>query len=412
VATPSSAESPLPVRTLSRHIGEWVGRLGRVWVEGQISQLTRRPGMTTCFLTLRDTAADVSVEMTVSRHLLDAAEVPITEGQQVVVLAKPEWQLGRGRLTLAVHELRPVGAGALLARLEQLKTLLAAEGLFDRARKKPLPFLPRGVGLVTGRESAAKRDVEENARRRWPGVRMIVVECAVQGPGSAGAVIEAVQQLDRDPQVDVIVVARGGGSVEDLLTFSDESLCRAVAACRTPVVSAIGHEQDTPLLDFVADARASTPTDAGKMVVPDVGEEQARVLRARRGMSRCVHQLVDREQARLDSARSRPCLAVPETMVGLRAVDLADARAAATAALRRRLDGETRDIAASRAQVTALSPQGTLDRGYAVVQRADGSVVRDPAVVEPDEELRVRVAAGSLTVRNAPGQDVPPPRTG
>jgi len=399
VTATSTPESPLPVRTLSRHIGDWVNRLGRVWVEGQITALTRRPGQTRVYLTLRDTAADVSVPMTVSRHLLDAVVPPVSDGQQVVVLAKPEWYLGRGQLSLAVHEIRPVGAGALLARLEQLKTLLAAEGLFDRDRKRRLPFLPRCVGLVTGRESAARRDVEENARRRWPGVQITVVECAVQGPGSVAAVTAALQQLDRDPVVDVIVVARGGGSVEDLLTFSDESLCRAVAACRTPVVSAIGHEQDTPLLDFVADARASTPTDAGKLVVPDVEEEQAKLLRARRGMWRCVRQQVDREQARLEASGSRPCLADPASGLNARLGEVDDARRRTSAALRRHVDLEVRAVAGLHGQVRSLSPQGTLDRGYAVVQTSAGGIVRDAADAADGEDLRVRLAVGHLVVR-------------
>ena len=397
--TANSPETPLPVRTLSRHVGEWVGRLGRVWVEGQITELTRRPGTTTVFLTLRDTAADVSVPMTVSRHLLDAVVPPVADGQQVVVLAKPEWYLARGKLSLVVHDLRPVGAGALLARLEQLKGVLAAEGLFDRDRKRPLPFLPRCVGVVTGRESAARRDVEENAKRRWPAVRLTVRECAVQGAGSAAAVTAALADLDRDPDVDVIVIARGGGSVEDLLTFSDEALCRAVAACRTPVVSAIGHEQDTPLLDFVADARASTPTDAAKMVVPDVAEELDRVRRARRAMSRCITQLVEREQTRLAAATSRPCLAEPHVLVDVRRADVTATAERAARALRRRLDTAGHEVAGLQAQVRALSPQATLDRGYAIVQPVTGDgVVRDAAQVDVGDELRVRLAVGELGV--------------
>ncbi len=399
MSTPNTADAPLPVRTLSRHISDWVGRLGRVWVEGQIAQLVRRPGQTTCFLTLRDTAADVSVEMTVSRHLLDAAEVPVTEGQQVIVLAKPEWWLNRGRLTLTVHELRPVGAGALLARLEQLKGVLAAEGLFDRDRKRALPFLPRRIGLITGRESAARRDVEENARRRWPGVVFAVHECVVQGPGAVSAVTSALQELDRTPDVDVIVIARGGGSVEDLLPFSDESLCRAVAASRTPVVSAIGHEQDSPMLDLVADARASTPTHAGTMVVPDVVEEAARVLRARRSAWRCMSQLVEREQSRIGAIRSRPCLADPASGIAARRAEVDEVRRRTSAAVQRHVDLETRAVQALRTQVRALSPQATLDRGYAVVQATDGAIVRDPTAVAAGDDLLVRLAAGRLVVR-------------
>lgn len=399
MSAPSTADAPLPVRTLSRHIGDWVNRLGRVWVEGQIAQLVRRPGQTTCFLTLRDTVADVSVEMTVSRHLLDGLTAPVAEGQQVIVLAKPEWWLNRGRLTLTVHELRPVGAGALLARLEQLKVLLAAEGLFDQDRKRALPFLPRRIGLVTGRESAARRDVEENARRRWPGVAIEVRECVVQGAGAVAAVTSALHELDREPDVDVIVIARGGGSVEDLLPFSDESLCRAVSACRTPVVSAIGHEQDTPLLDWVADARASTPTHAGTMVVPDVTEETHRVARARRSGWRCISQLIEREQSRLDAARSRPCLADPAAGLAARLAEITDARRRTSSAVIRHVEIETHAVSGLQAQVRALSPQATLDRGYAVVQDADGGVVRDTDAAQVGAPLRVRLASGRLAVR-------------
>ena len=409
--TANTPESPLPVRTLSRHIGDWIGRLGRVWVEGQITELTRRPGQSTAYLTLRDAAADVSVPMTVSRHLLDTIAPPVADGQQVVVLAKPEWYAGRGRLSLVVHDLRPVGAGALLARLEQLKALLAAEGLFDAARKRPLPFLPRVVGVVTGRESAARRDVEENARRRWPAVRLLVRECAVQGAGSASAVTSALRELDAEPEVDVIVIARGGGSVEDLLTFSDEALCRAVAACRTPVVSAIGHEQDTPLLDFVADARASTPTDAGKLVVPDVAEELGRVRRARIGMRRCVGQLVEREQSRLDATRSRPCLADPNAAVTARAEQVLAMRERAARALRHRVDAADAQVRGLHAQLRSLSPQGTLERGYAIVQPVGGTaVVRRADEVADGDALRVRLASGELEVavaRRTPGASAP-----
>src|SRR3954449_1364911 len=277
----SSAESPLPVRTVALAIGGWVGRLGRVWVEGQITQLTRRPGQPTCFLVLRDPAAEMSLQVACPRSLLDAVAPPLAEGSRVVVWARPEFRPQRGTLSMTAYDVRPVGVGALLARLEQLRQTLAAEGLFATERKLPLPFLPRTVGLVTGRASAAERDVVDNARRRWPAVQFRIDNVAVQGPYAASEVIAAVQRLDKDGDVDVIVVARGGGSVEDLLPFSDEALVRAVHALRTPVVSAIGHEQDQPLLDLVADVRASTPTDAGKLVVPDVSEELRLVVAAR-----------------------------------------------------------------------------------------------------------------------------------
>ncbi|HEY9475588.1 MAG TPA: exodeoxyribonuclease VII large subunit, partial [Mycobacteriales bacterium] len=281
MANPTAAESPWPVRVVAMKISEWVSRLGEVWVEGQLAQVSRRPGARTVFLVLRDPAADISVAVTCPLRVLEG--VTLAEGARVVVHARPDYYVARGTLSLRATEIRPVGVGELLARLERLRRLLHAEGLFDPARKRPLPFLPRCVGLVTGRASAAERDVLENARRRWPAVHFRVENVAVQGVTAVSQVIDAVERLDRDPDVDVIVVARGGGSVEDLLPFSDEALCRAVSTCATPVVSAIGHEPDAPLLDLVADVRCSTPTDAGKRVVPDVTEEQSRleVLRNR-----------------------------------------------------------------------------------------------------------------------------------
>ena len=287
----SSAEQPLPVRSVAKAIADWVNRLGRVWVEGQVTQLSRRPAGTV-YLTLRDPVADVSLSVLCPRTVFEAAVPPLAEGARVVVHAKPDFYLGRGTLSLQATEIRPVGVGELLARLERLKGVLRAEGLFDPDRKKPLPFLPRAVGLVTGRNSAAERDVVENARRRWPGVVFEVRSVAVQGHLAVEQCLAALAVLDRTPEVEVIVIARGGGSVEDLLPFSDEALCRAVAACRTPVVSAIGHEPDQPLLDYVADVRCSTPTDAGKRVVPDVAEEAARVAQLRDRTRRAVGTLI------------------------------------------------------------------------------------------------------------------------
>src|SRR3954452_2904790 len=305
----SSPEQPLPVRTVARAIGDWVSRLGRVWVEGQITQLTRRPGQPTCFLVLRDPAAEMSLQVACPRSLLDAVDPPLREGSRVVVWARPEFRPQRGTLSMTAYDVRPVGVGALLARLEQLRKTLAAEGLFAPERKRPLPFLPRTVGLVTGRASAAERDVVENARRRWAAVQFRIENVAVQGPYAVTEIIGALQRLDVDPEIDVIVIARGGGSVEDLLPFSDESLVRAVVACRVPVVTAVGHETDVPLVDHAADRRASTPTDAAKLITPDVNEEQQRIAAMRsRAMRSLMHRL-DAEQLRLDGLRSRPALA-------------------------------------------------------------------------------------------------------
>ena len=245
-------------------------RLGAVWVEGQLAQVTARPGTGTAFLVLRDPAADVSLQLTAPIGLVRDGGAAVAEGNRVVVHGKPSFFLGRGTLSLRVDTIRAVGIGELLARIERLRALLAAEGLFDAARKRRLPFLPRCIGLVTGRASAAEHDVVSNATARWPAVRFRLEHTATQGALAVPQIVEAIGVLDRDPEVDVIVLARGGGSVEDLLPFSDETLCRAVAACRTPVVSAIGHEPDTPLVDHVADLRCSTPTEAGRRLVPDL----------------------------------------------------------------------------------------------------------------------------------------------
>src|SRR5829696_2353470 len=238
----TSAEQPWPVRLLSAKLTDYLSRAPAVWVEGQVVQVTRRPGQTTCYLTLRDPDVDISFNVTVQGQVLDRLAVPLADGTRVVAHVRAQLWPRRGSLTLAADQLRPVGVGELLARLEHLRRLLAAEGLFDERRKRPLPFLPRVVGLVCGRASAAERDVVENARRRWPAVRFDVRAVAVQGATAVTDVVAAVRALDAEPEVDVIVVARGGGSLEDLLPFSNETLLRAVADCRTPLVSAIGHE--------------------------------------------------------------------------------------------------------------------------------------------------------------------------
>ena len=311
MALETSPEHPAPVRQITQAIGQWIDRLGAVWVEGQVTQVSRRGGMNTVFLTLRDKLADISVQVTCNRAVIDSLPTPLVEGAQIVCHAKPSFYPNRGTLSLAVREIRLVGEGELLARLERRRQLLAAEGLFAAERKRPLPFLPRNVGLVTAQNSAAERDVLENGRRRWPGVRFTVKYAAMQGMHAAREVIDAVQLLDRDPDVDVIVVARGGGSIEDLLPFSDEAVIRAVFVATTPVVSAIGHEQDSPILDLVSDVRASTPTDAAKRVVPDVAEEAQRVLQVRERGRRAISAFVAGELHQLAALRSRPALADP-----------------------------------------------------------------------------------------------------
>ncbi|MFG2896829.1 exodeoxyribonuclease VII large subunit [Streptomyces zaomyceticus] len=399
MALTTSAEAPLPVGEVSRLIGGWIDRLGAIWVEGQITQLSRRPGAGVVFLTLRDPSYDISIGVTCYRQVFDAVADVVSEGARVVVRAKPEWYAPRGQLSLRAVEIKPVGIGELLARLEQLKRSLASEGLFALDRKKPLPFLPHRIGLVCGRASAAERDVLENARRRWPAVAFEVRNVAVQGVKAVPQVVQAVRELDAQEDVDVIIVARGGGSVEDLLPFSDEQLIRAVAECRTPVVSAIGHEPDSPLLDLVADLRASTPTDAAKKVVPDVGEEMERVRGLRDRALRTVRGLLDREERGLAHALGRPVMEHPQRMVEVREDELVALLARSRRVLGHLLDRADSELSHTRARVRALSPAATMERGYAVLQRADGTVVRSPEEVAEGEGLRARVAEGEFAVR-------------
>lgn len=398
MALETSPEKPAPVRQIANAISGWVDRLGVVWVEGQVAQLNRRPGMGTVFLTLRDSVADVSVTVTCSRVLFDGLETPVTEGASILIQAKPSYYANRGTLSLQARDLRLVGLGELLARLERRRQLLAAEGLFARERKRPLPFLPRRVGLVTAPGSAAERDVLENAARRWPGVDFATRHAAMQGTRSAAEVIEAVRRLDAEPEVDVIVIARGGGSVEDLLPFSDEGLIRVVAAVRTPVVSAIGHEPDQPLLDLVADVRASTPTDAAKLVVPDMATESLGLAQTRERLRRALVGWLDREQAVLDAVRSRPAMADPRVLLDARLDELDGMRQRMRRTLGHRLDRAVDDIGHHRARARALSPLATLRRGYAVLQDAEGHVVTSVHDAVDGAAMSVRVADGRIHV--------------
>jgi exodeoxyribonuclease VII large subunit len=392
----TSAESPVPVRTVMRLVGEWIGRLGRVWVEGQIAELTRRGG--TVFLTLRDPVAAVSVRVICAGSVLDATQPAPAVGARVVIWAKPEFNAAKGSFALAAAEIRAVGIGELLARLERLRTALAAEGLFATERKRRLPFLPSMVGLICGRDSAAERDVLQNAARRWPAVRFRVEQVAVQGARASEEIIEALQRLDADKAVQVIIIARGGGSVEDLLPFSDEDLVRAVAGCTTPVISAIGHEQDVPLLDLVADVRASTPTDAARRAVPDVSEQLQLIgqLRARAG--RVLLGRLDRESSWLTAIRSRPALASPQRELDRREEQILGLAERGRMAMTASIDRLGADVAHIGARLVALSPAATLRRGYAIVQQADGGVVTTAAQVSDGDLLTVRFAGDQMPV--------------
>ncbi|RFU40348.1 exodeoxyribonuclease VII large subunit [Actinomadura logoneensis] len=396
MAMETSAESPVPVRTVLSAVGGWIGRLGRIWVEGQITELNARGG--TVYVTLRDPVANMSVPVVGRRETFAAAGPAVTDGARVVVHCKPDFWVNRGRFSLSAIEVRPVGVGELLARLERLKQLLASEGLFRPERKRPLPFLPGRVGLICGRDSDAEHDVLQNARRRWPAVEFTVRNTAVQGSNAVPQVMDALRELDADPHIAVIVIARGGGSMEDLLPFSDEALVRAVAAARTPVVSAIGHEQDAPLLDLVADVRASTPTDAAKRVVPDVREQLQLVRQLRDRGRRVLVGGVERELHWLAAMRSRPALADPVREIERQAERVEALRDRSRRCLSAALDRASDQLSHTRARLLALSPAATLARGYAIVQRDDDGVVRDAASVEDGEALVVRLAEGRLGV--------------
>lgn len=396
----STAEQPWPVRTVSMKVAQWIDRLGSIWVEGQITQINARPGTRTAFLVLRDPSADISLSITCSPQLLQSSPVPLTEGSRVVMFGKLSFYTGRGTISLRATEIRAVGIGELLARIERLRALLGAEGLFDPRLKRPIPFLPGTIGLITGRASAAERDVLSVAQRRWPAVRFDVRNTPVQGPTAVPQILEALKALDSDPHVDVIILARGGGSVEDLLPFSDEALCRAIAACRTPVVSAIGHEPDSPLSDYVADLRAATPTDAAKRVVPDAVAEQGLVTELRTRSAAALRSWVQRESHLVAQLRTRPVMASPHQAIERRAEDVERLRSAGRRDIARMIAGETTTLDHLRARLSTLGPAATLARGYSVVQRivADGEpeVLRSIEDAPPGTQLRVRVADGAI----------------
>jgi len=403
-ASDTTAGQPWPLRLLTHNIGAYLARMPSLWVEAQIVSLKRRPGSGVAFLDLRDTDAEVSMSAMAPVSTLDAAGPSVREGARVVLRVEPRFYAKRGTLSLWVQVARPLGEGELLARVEQLKRTLAGEGLFDADRKKPLPFLPDAVGLVCGRGSAAEKDVVDNARHRWPALRIELREVAVQGPTAVAQVSRAVQELDASGLVDVIVVARGGGSTEDLLPFSNEALLRVVAACRTPVVSAIGHEVDAPLLDLVADVRASTPTDAARRVVPDAAEERAVVSQARSRARAAVQQRVERERGLLRDLRARPALTDLRGLFVERVSVLQDWRARLHAATERGVRRRAESLAATLAHLRAISPAATLERGYAIVRtrpaRPDepAHVVRSGDRSAPGDLLDVTLARGHLLV--------------
>jgi len=388
----TSSESPAPVRVVSEAIKEYVERLGPIWIEGEISELNERSGGM-AFMRLRDTSVDMSLSVMCYKNVLAAVQ-PLPANARVVIHAKASWFTKNGSLTMSAKEIRQVGVGELLARLEALKGVLAAEGLFSADRKVALPLLPRKVGLICGRNTDAEKDVVENARRRWPAVEFEIREVAVQGAAAVVEVSAALRELESIEDVDVIIITRGGGSFEDLLPFSDESLVRLAASCETPIVSAIGHEKDSPLLDLVADYRASTPTDAAKRVVPDIEQEIADINKIRDRIYRRLVSTIDYELNQISQLRNRPVMKDPSVMVKVRVEELNALRDRSHRGFKALLDIEKKEIKGVIAHLRSLSPQSTMDRGYSVVQSDDGKIVRDATKLKAGAVLRIRAAKG------------------
>jgi exodeoxyribonuclease VII large subunit len=397
----TSSESPAPVRVVSEAIKDYVERLGPIWIEGEISELNERSGMM-AFMRLRDTSVDMSISVMCHKSVI-ATVKPLPDNARVVMYAKPSWYTKNGSLSFSAREIRQVGVGELLARLEALKNQLAGEGLFNSDRKVALPLLPKVIGLICGRNTDAEKDVVENAKRRWPSVQFEIREVTVQGAAAVTEVSDALRELEANKDVEVIIITRGGGSFEDLLPFSDEGLVRLAASCQTPIVSAIGHEKDSPLLDLVADYRASTPTDAAKRVVPDISEEIAMIEQMRDRARRTLVNRIDLESTRITNFRNRPVMKDPHVLITSRAEIITGLRDRSNRSFGASLKLAKEELKQIKARVRALSPQSTLDRGYSVVQLADGQIVTDPKKIKQGDELRLRLAKGE-TKATATGQ--------
>jgi exodeoxyribonuclease VII large subunit len=388
----TSSESPAPVRVVSEAIKDYVDRLGPIWIEGEISELNERSGMM-AFMRLRDTSVDMSISVMCHKSVI-ATVKPLPENARVVLYAKPSWYTKNGSLSFSAREIRQVGVGELLARLEALKNLLAAEGLFDSDRKVALPLLPKVIGLICGRNTDAEKDVVENAKRRWPSVQFEIREVTVQGAAAVSEVSDALRELEANKDVEVIIITRGGGSFEDLLPFSDETLVRLAASCTTPIVSAIGHEKDSPLLDLVADYRASTPTDAAKRVVPDIAEEIAMISSMRDRARRTILNRINLEATQIANFKNRPVMKDPHVLITTRAEMITGLRDRSNRSFAHQLKLVKEELKQVKARIRALSPQATLDRGYSVVQLADGHIVTDPKKLKQGDLLRLRLAKG------------------
>jgi len=397
----SSEHSPWPVSALSKSLKDWIDKLGRVWVEGEISQINNRGG--NLFAELRDLQTENSISIHAWRGSTDLIDPNLEQGDRVVGLIKPQFWAKNGRLSMQVYELKKVGLGEILERLERLRKALTAEGLTLAENKKSLPFLPNKVGLITGRGSDAEKDVLENSKLRWPEVEFEVMNTLVQGERAIKDIIFAIEQLDANPEVDVIIIARGGGSFQDLLIFSDEQLVRAAASAKTPIVSAIGHENDRPVLDDVADLRASTPTDAAKRVVPDIVEERQKIKDLLARVRYRLQVKIDTEQALIESLRSRPIIANPYGFIDLAQESLSERIALMRERIRVRLERAETEISTLHSQAKSLSPQLTLKRGYSLVRDESGKPIGEKTKIGQKLSIRshkIEITATAEEVRN------------
>ncbi len=394
-AAHTTPEKPWPLRVLSKKLQEYVMNLPHIWVEAEIITVNRRPGAGVYFFTIQDLESNVSISCKIFPHNFPAH---IDSGMRVLLYVKPDFWLDRGNLTLHVFEIRQVGLGDILARLEQLKAQLASEGLFSPEQKKPLPFLPRKIGLICGRNTKAHDDVLVNARARWPEAQFEVREVQVQGTKAVSEILPALQELDALPEVEVIVLARGGGSVEDLLPFSDETLVRAVAATRTPVVSAIGHETDNPLLDFVADYRASTPTDAARKIVPDIKEERTQLTQLCQRGRKQLQNLVQTAQDNLTLLQNSPVFKHPESLLTPRNEELTNLRNWGRHLLNSKFNTQNIELSADLSRLRTLSPYSTLKRGYSILYSPAGTVIQQSSQVTTGSAVTALLASGKLTL--------------
>ena len=394
-----SPENPMQVRDAARSLADLINPLPAIWIEGEITQAKIRPNSDWVFMDLRDVSQEATLNVMLSKNALKISKITPESGMRVVVHGKPEFWTNRGSLIIRAKAIQTLGLGELMVRLEELKQKLANEGLFSASRKKPLPFLPKKIGLICGRASAAMTDVIENTQRRWPIVEFVTLEVAVQGAKAASEVTQALKKLNARDDIDVIIITRGGGSFEDLLPFSDEALIRAVAQTKIPTISAIGHEEDSPLLDLVADVRASTPTDAARKVVPYFDHEFEMLDKTLFNLRRIVSAAIEREQIFLERLIENSGLDSIEYFLqpyqDQLDQDLYELRENAQAKVQK----EVLWLAPTKAQLKALSPVATLERGFAIVQLANKKLLKKASDVKSGDQLRIRLAKDSIKAK-------------